>query len=151
MGIRFQAEPAEIERFAYTCGHPEGVTAHDYRSHAEAYTALGQVIEEHGHHGSLAVCGDDFCTSGAGGMFVHPVESDPSEYFKVSGTSGARILGALGEGFSEAGSMDAGVLLSRAEARLKDTAIDAYVAERLELLSGIARFAAGRGRRVIWS
>ena len=151
MGIRFQAEPAEIERFAYTCGHPEGVTAHDYRTHAEAYAALGQVIQEKGHHGSLAVCGDDFCTSGAGAMFVHPVESDPSEYFKVSGTSGARILAALGAPFSEAGSMDAGVLLSRAEARLKDTAIDAYVAERLELLSGIARFAAGRGRRVIWS
>lgn len=152
MGIRFRAEPAEIARFAYTCGHPEGVTGHDYRTHAEAYKALGRVVAEHGHAGSLTVCGDGYCTSGAGGMFVHPVEADPSEAIKVSGSNGVRLLAALGEPFSEAGSMDAGLLLERAEARLATPgASDSYLSGRLEGLASIARFAAERGRRVVWS
>lgn len=149
MGIQFQAEPSEIERFAFTCGHPDGVTGHTYATHREAYQELVSVVGTEGHAGSLAVCGDEYCTAGAGAMSVHPVESDPSQSMKLSGTSTARLLAALGEPFSEFGTVDASVLSERISDALP--VAGGHLQHQLEALAGIARFAAERGRKVVWS
>ncbi|MGK3708901.1 hypothetical protein [Arthrobacter sp. IK3] len=155
MGISFQPEfkASDIERFAFTCGHPNGVTAHIFATGEEAYSELCSVVSQRGHAGSLAVCGDEYCTSGAGTMSPAPVTGEDAPALKVSGSSAYAILGAAGLPREECGSADAGEFLRAVRTAAVSSRQDSrarYVRERLPQLEAIALFAAERGRAVTW-
>ncbi|MCC3299747.1 hypothetical protein [Arthrobacter caoxuetaonis] len=159
MGIQFEPEfrEADVERYAFACGHPNGLTTHTFESHGDAYTALCDVVGLHGHAGSLAVCGDMFCTSGAGSMSVTPVTREETPVLKVSGTNGHRILRAVGLPDDYCGSAPADSVLRGIQAGTEAAAAgvygneSAYLLERLPELETVARFAQERGLALTWA
>lgn len=159
MGIQFEPEFREtaVERYAFACGHPNGLTAHTFSTHADSYAALCDVVAQHGHAGSLAVCGDEFCTSGAGGMSVTPVTHEEAPALKVSGSNGHRILHAVGLPGDYCGSAPADAVLLGIRAGTEAAAAGSfgdeseYLLQRLPELKSIATFAQERGLAVTWS
>lgn len=159
MGIQFEPEfrESDVERYAFACGHPNGLTAHTFERRIDAYTSLCNVVAQHGHAGSLAVCGDGYCTSGAGGMSIIPVTREETPALKVSGSNGHRILRAVGLPDHYCGSAPAGTVLrgiragSEAAARGAFGTQSGYLLERLPELEAIALFAQQRGLAVNWA
>lgn len=165
MSLTFNAEPGHIERYAFSCGHPGGLTRHQFTTGDDAYYYLGDVVRDHGSSGPLAVCGEHDCTSGYVQLGVTPVESDPADAVQVSMSNGRTLVQLLG--LDAHGALDPDLFLSRvlmAKAEITGGQRQyrasfgwpyqpepGYLLEKFSRLETLARFAAERSRNVVWS